>query len=137
MKKMILQLLTDAHLYRYLVVGGIAAIVDITLFLLLNHYLSFHYLLLATMSFVVATLVNYILCNRFVFRHQQAHSSQARFALTYLVSGVGLAIHHSCLFLAFEFLAMPIVISKLFAMGTAFGWNFLSRKYFVFKAATP
>ncbi len=136
MKKFIVQLLRDPKLYQYIVVGGIAAIVDITLFLILRQYISLHYLILATMSFFIATFVNYVLCNYFVFKQKQARSTEARFALTYLVSGVGLLIHHSCLFFAFEFLALPIVVSKLFAMGIAFGWNFLSRKHFVFKAAS-
>lgn len=136
MKKFLIQLLSDPKLYQYIVVGGLAAIVDISLFLLLRQYISLHYLILATMSFFVATFVNYMLCAQFVFKHKQARSSEARFALTYLVSGVGLMIHHGCLFFAFEFLALPIVVSKLFAMGVAFGWNFLSRKHFVFKAAS-
>ncbi len=55
--------------------------------------------------------------------------------LTYLVSGIGLSIHHSFLFMTFEWLALPMVISKIIAMGFAFGWNFLSRKYLVFKPA--
>lgn len=135
MRKFIVQLITDPKLYQYIVVGGIAAIVDISLFLLLRQYLFLHYLILATFSFIVATLVNYALCNYVVFKQQHARSTQARFALTYLVSGVGLTIHHTCLFFAFEFLSFPIVVSKIFAMGAAFGWNFLSRKHFVFKAA--
>lgn len=135
MKKFIFQLLTDPKLYQYLVVGGISALVDISLFLMLRETIDLHYLILATGSFIVATLVNFLLCNRFVFKQEQVRSQEARFALTYLVSGVGLSIHHACLFFAFEFLALPIVLSKLFAMGVAFAWNFLSRKHFVFKSA--
>ncbi|MBN9287330.1 MAG: hypothetical protein BGO43_15675 [Gammaproteobacteria bacterium 39-13] len=133
MRNFVIKLAQDPKLYQYLVVGGISAIVDITLFLLLRQHLQIHYLMLATMSFVVATFVNYILCNRFVFIHRQKHSSKTRFILTYVVSGVGLFIHHSALFLAFEGLGLPLAMSKIAAMGTAFGWNFLSRKYFVFK----
>ncbi len=135
MKNFILNLLRDPKLYQYIVVGGISAAVDISLFLILREYLEYHYLILATLSFIVATLVNYVLCNQFVFKHQHSRSSHARVALTYMVSSVGLLIHHSCLFFAFEWMAMPIVISKLFAMGMAFGWNFLSRKHFVFTPA--
>ncbi len=135
MKNFILKLLRDPKLYQYIVVGGISAIIDISLFLILREFLEYHYLILATLSFIVATLVNYILCNHFVFKHQHRRSSRARVALTYMVSSVGMIIHHSCLFFAFELLAIPIVISKIFAMGMAFGWNFLSRKHFVFTPA--
>jgi len=130
-----LQLIRDPKLYRYILAGGSCAVLDISLFLLLRQHLKYHYLILATFSFVIATFANYTLCNQFVFKHQQQRSIQARFMLTYLVSGVGLLIHHTFLFLIFERLALSIVISKIVAMGAAFGWNFLSRKHLVFKPA--
>jgi putative flippase GtrA len=135
MFQFILQLIRDPKLYRYILAGGSCAVLDISLFLLLRQHFEYHYLILATFSFVVATLANFILCNHFVFKHAQTHSQETRFMLTYLVSGVGLSIHHFILFLSFEWLALPIVLSKIAAMGVAFGWNFLSRKYFVFKPA--
>ena len=135
MYQFFLNLIRDPKLYQYAAVGGVAAIADLALFFLLRSYIELHYLLIATMSFLVATLLNYALCTRFVFNHvQQRYAPKARLALTYLVSGIGLCIHHSCLFLAFEWLMQPILISKIFAMGVAFGWNFLSRKYLVFTA---
>jgi putative flippase GtrA len=135
MKRFVIQLIQDPKLYQYIVVGGISAIADISLFLLLRNHLEYHYLILATMSFFFATLLNYLLFNHFLFKQKQLRSTKARLALTYMVSGVGLIIHHSCLFLAFEWLMMPIIISKIFAMGIAFSWNFLSRKHLVFKSA--
>lgn len=135
MFQFILQLIRDPKLYRYILAGGSCAVLDISLFLLLRQHFEYHYLILATFSFVIATLANFILCNQFVFKHTQTHSSQTRFMLTYLVSGVGLSIHHFILFFSFEWLALPLVISKIAAMGVAFGWNFLSRKYLVFKPA--
>ena len=134
MLRFVLQLIRDPKLYRYILAGGLCALLDISLFLWLGQHLEYHYLIIATFSFVVATFANFILCNYFVFKHQKRHSSQKRFLLTYLVSGIGLSIHHSCLYLTFEWLLLPLVISKLFAMGVAFGWNFLSRKYLVFNS---
>ncbi|MFI4937123.1 MAG: GtrA family protein [Candidatus Berkiellales bacterium] len=121
--------------YRYVMVGAAAACVDFALFLLLRDMIDAHYLIIATMSFMVATLVNYLLCCRFVFNHTHRYSPHTKLALTYLISSVGLLIHHSCLWVAYEWLLIPLVLSKIAAMGTAFCWNFLSRKYFVFRAA--
>lgn len=136
MKKFVLALLQDPKLYRYLIVGGTCALIDLSAFLLLRNYFAVHYLILATLSFMIATLVNYQLCQRFVFKHQQKLPVKTRFTLTYLVSGVGLAIHHSALLLAIEWLGLHLAAGKIFAMGIAFGWNFLSRKHFVFIPAS-
>ncbi len=135
MKKFIIQLMKNPELYKYILVGGVGAIIDLSLFFLLRHYLDLHYLILGAFSLLAATLVNFILCNNFVFKHNKRHSKLSRFVLTYLVSGIGFLIHVSCLFFAVEWLLLPILMGKFFAMGAAFGWNFLSRKYFVFQAA--
>lgn len=126
-------IIRDPKLYQYTLVGGFSAIVDISLFLLLKAWVSnIHYLLIATFTFILATFVNYFLCMLFVFKHDYKRSSQQRLFLVYVVSAIGLLIHHSVLFFTFEALTIPIAMSKILAMGTAFGWNFLSRKHFVF-----
>lgn len=132
MKQLLFNTLQDPKLYQYTLVGGLSACVDIAMFLLLNQYFTYHFMLAATISFVFATLFNYLLCNYFLFKHQHKHSNQKKVMLVYLVSGVGLLIHHSVLFTAASGLALPIVMAKILAMGSAFGWNFLSRKHFVF-----
>lgn len=137
MLKFIINFIKDPKLYQYLVVGGFSAIVDISLFLLIRQFSSLHYLLIATITFLVATLVNYLLCSFLVFKHATKNSASNRFLLTYLVSSIGLIIHHATLFLTFEVLILPLVLSKIIAMGIAFGWNFLSRKKWVFKSHSP
>jgi len=132
MYQLFVNFIRDPKLYQYLAVGAASATVDISLFLLLNRYFEYHYLMLATASFFVATLFNYALCQLFVFKHQTKHCLRTRLLLTYTVSGVGLSIHHFFLFTCFEFFALPLFFSKLVAMGVAFAWNFLSRKYIVF-----
>lgn len=131
----LVKLIRDPKLYQYIMVGCGSAVVDFGVFFWLRSQVDLHYLILATISFVFATLTNYILCNTFVFKNHQRFDPKARFALTYLVSAVGLAIHHTCLFLCVEWLLLPMLVSKIVAVGIAFLWNFSSRRYFVFKAA--
>lgn len=126
-------LLRDPKLYLYTLVGGLCALIDISLLLTLRaYYPDTHYLLLATVGFTVATLFNYLLCAHLVFRHSSQRSSQSKLTLTYLVSAIGLAIQLSLLYIGCEWLLLPLLISKLGAVGIAFIWNFLSRKYLVF-----
>lgn len=129
------RLIQDPTLYQYILVGGIAALVDLSLFFSLKHYFAIHYLVIATVTFFVATLINFLLCNYFVFKFAQRRSQKTRIILTYAVSFIGLLIHHSCLFVAFELMLFPLLVSKIFAMGTAFAWNFLSRRHLVFTPA--
>lgn len=122
------------RLARYFVVGGVAAVVDIGLFLLFAQYLEFPYLRVAAGTFVVATLVNYALSVRYVFVSGKRFGRRWEIALVFLVSAVGLAINQAILAGCVEYLRLPLLASKLVATGTVFFWNYLARRYFVFGA---
>jgi putative flippase GtrA len=117
---------------RYFVVGGAAACVDIGLFLLFAKGLGLPYLRVAAATFLVATLVNYLLSVRFVFRSGQRFRRRWEIALVYLVSGVGLALNQAILFVCVEMFHLGLVLAKLTATGTVFFWNYLARRFFVF-----
>lgn len=122
---------------RYFLVGGAAACVDIGLFLLFAKGLGLPYLRVAAATFVIATLVNYILSVRFVFRSGQRFGRRWEIALVYLVSGVGLALNQAILFACVEMVHLGLLLSKLTATGTVFFWNYLARRFFVFGSGPP
>jgi len=73
------------RLVRYFGVGATAAAVDISLFTYFAGYLGYNYLIVGTITFVLATAVNYVLSVRFVFesgirfaRHHDAHGRPAQ-----------------------------------------------------------
>jgi len=55
------------NIARYFVVGGVCALVDLSIFLAFAQGLGMPYLRVSAASFVVATLLNYFLSVRFVF----------------------------------------------------------------------
>lgn len=130
--KIIEAFLLDKKLYQYIGAGAIAASVDLSVFLTLNYLALSHYLINNTISFVLATLVNYLLCANVVFKHSARYSSNTALLLTYFVSLIGLGIQNSFIWIGVEFVAAPMIVAKILAMGSAFFWNFLSRKYWVF-----
>jgi len=122
-----------ARMARYFVVGGVAAVVDISFFFLCAKLLGFNYLAVATVGFFIATLVNYVLSVRFVFTSGVRFSRHGEIALVYLVSAVGLALNLLVLYLAISVAGLELMLSKLIATGAVFLWNFLSRNYFIFR----
>lgn len=109
-----------------------AAGVDIAILFYLLKYHQLNLYIAATISFIIATVTNYVLCINLVFMH--ANRTKTNFMQTFLVSGLGLGFHHSLLFLFYNFITLPLVVSKLGAMALVFLWNFLSRKYWVFSS---
>ena len=119
---------------RYFVVGGVAACVDIGLFLLFAQYLGLPYLRVSAATFVAATLVNYWLSIRFVFVSGARFRRRWELVLVFVVSAVGLALNQAILAFGVESLRMALLPSKLLATGAVFFWNYFARRVLVFGA---
>ncbi len=120
-------------IFRYLLVGGVAAIVDLAFFTMFGYYLGFNYLLIGCIGFVIATFVNYQLSIRLVFQQNSRFSKGKELSAVYLVSAIGLLFHASILWLAVEMLMLPLLLSKISATASVFFWNYLTRKHFIFR----
>jgi putative flippase GtrA len=124
--------------FKYGIVGGLCALIDFLVFALFATVLEVNYLIAATLSFLVSTLANYVLSIRFVF------ASGARFkkrrheaSLVLGVSAVGYLFNIGTLFMCVEYLFVHPLLAKIIASGSAFGWNFGARQFFIFREPAP
>jgi putative flippase GtrA len=119
-------------IFKYFFVGGVAAVVDISLFIVFAKILTYNYLLVGALTFLIATFVNYILSIKFVFQSGQKHKKQKEILLVYLVSAFGLAFNLIILYVCHDIINIELTISKLIATALVFFWNYFIRKYFIF-----
>ena len=115
----------------YLVVGGLAAVVDISLFHLLAQRLN-GLLLAAVISFAVAAVVNYSLSSLWVYRRQWRSWRRAGMFLVF--ASVGLCINAGVTWWLGSTLPIAPVMAKVGGVGTAFVANFLVNTFIVFRA---
>lgn len=120
--------------FRYLAVGGVAACVDIGLFVLFAKVLELPYLRVAAGTFLLATLVNYWLSVRFVFVSGRRFRRRWEITLVYAISAIGLALNQAILSACVELGHLDLLHAKLAATGIVFFWNYLARRLFVFGA---
>jgi putative flippase GtrA len=118
----------------YFFAGGAAALVDWSVFWGLISGLGVHYLIAAVISFMIATLVNYILSVRFVFQSGVRFSRRHETALVYLVSAIGLGINVLVLQLLVSAFSVHLLVAKIAATGVVFLWNYFARAAFIFKS---
>ena len=121
---------------RYFVVGGLSAILDFTIFATLVSLAGWPWYIAATVSFVAATLFNYLISIRHVFTSGVRFERTHEVALTFLVSGVGLGINQAILYLLIGW-GINILLAKIGATGVVFFWNFSVRYLFVFREPLP
>lgn len=118
---------------KYFLVGGAAAAVDFLLFALLVKVLDLGWMGAAGFSFCAATLVNYLLSIRHVFRSGARFAKQHEMALVFAVSAIGLLINQSALGILIEWFGVDMLLAKIAATGSVFFWNYGARRHFIFK----
>ena len=117
---------------KYFYVGGVSAVLELSIFAIFLYSLEQHYLVSGTSSFILATALNYFLSVKFVFgpgRRARSH----RIILLYLVSAIGIGFNLGVLAIGIDFLGIHEMLAKILATGAVFGWNFIARYYFVFQ----
>jgi putative flippase GtrA len=119
-------------LVKYFLVGGFAALVDILLFALLVKGFESSWLSSAAFSFCIATLINYFLSVRHVFKSGVRFVKRNEILLVFVVSAIGLMINQAVLGVLIELRGTDVLLSKVAATGSVFFWNFGARRYFIF-----
>lgn len=119
-----------ATLLRYGLTGGLAAVVDLGGFAMLLAT-GVPLALAAALSFLVATVVNYLLSAAFAFGAAISLRGYLRFLA---VAALGLVVNVGVTVLA-DALGVPPVLAKLVGIGVAFFVNFLLNLVLVFPRA--
>jgi len=122
----------SAGFYKYIGVGSIAAFVDISIFTVFAKLLGFNYLIVALVSFTIATLVNYVLSIKYVFKSGARFTKGTEIFAVYIVSFFALVINEIILYVLIDLLFIEMIFSKIIATGIVFSWNYLIRKNYIF-----
>jgi putative flippase GtrA len=86
----------------------------------------------AIIGYLLGGVLQYVLCSLWVFSTSLKNDAVGFVAFT-ILSLVGLGITWIVMLIAHDWAALPVEVAKGGAVGLAFTWNFLSRKFFLFK----
>ena len=120
------------QLFLYLIVGGLATLVEWGAFYALNGLLRLHYMAATALAFVLSTAANWAFGRLILFRGAKQNTA-AELAKIYAVSVIGLLLNLAIMFVAVEKCGLSEMLSKIGATGIVFAWNFLIRKLVIYK----
>lgn len=117
---------------RFLLAGGLSALVDFLLLVLLVEVFSVYYLVASGMSFIVGLILNYLVCRTWVF--QRGKYGQMIEFLAFCIGGsIGLGLNQIILLLFVGHFSLDYRLSKIISITLVTLWNFLTKKYLIFK----
>jgi putative flippase GtrA len=121
---------------RALAVSVLALIIDFAVLELCVRLIGMAAVPSAIIGYLVGGVLQYVLCSLWVFSTSLKNDAVGFLAFT-ILSLVGLGITWVVMAIAHDWAGLPVEIAKGGAVGLAFTWNFLSRKYLLFRAAKP
>lgn len=117
---------------QYVVVGGLAFVVDFyTLFALTNHA-GVHYLVSATAGFLLGLLINYLICIRWIFDFRSIPDARREFMFFAGVGVAGLALNNGLIYALTEWAGIHYLGSKILAAALILVFNFSLRRALLF-----
>ncbi|MBQ3670128.1 MAG: GtrA family protein [Treponema sp.] len=123
---------TSIQIFLYLIVGGLATLVEWGAFYALNTVCALHYAPATALAFILSTAANWLF-GRLILFHASKQNTAGELLKIYAVSIVGLLLNIAIMAVAVEKFAISEMISKILATGIVFGWNFLIRKLVIYK----
>ena len=132
--------------FRYLFVGGIATVVDwclsfgteylVSTYLLPETDAQIVYIIATTVGFAGGLTTNFLLSRALVFATQEARAQTktGEFLGHFAVGAIGLGMSYLIVWVGTSFLLTDnYPVFRITATVVVFIWNYLARKYFVYK----
>ncbi len=124
---------TDAisiQFFRYLFVGGGAALINLVSLYVLTSKLGVYYLLSAAIAFILGIVTNYVLSIAWVFR--STGQVKKEIVLFLLIGITGLFLNEAIMYMLVSVLTLFYLGAWLIATAAIMIWNFGMRRKFVF-----
>ena len=121
------------QIFKFVIVGGIATIIDWAIYYVLVHFVHLDPLISNIISFSISVIYNYIASVKWVFHVNQNKSRKKMFIEFILFSIFGLLLTELFLWIGIKLLHQDEMLIKIISTAIVMVFNFITRKLFLEK----
>ena len=121
------------QMFKFLIVGTLAFLIDYSLMMILTNYFYVYYLISSSISFSISLIFNYLCSMTFVFKRDENISRKNEIIIFICLSCIGLLINQISMFIFVDIFYVTISFSKILSTIIVMLWNFVTRKIFLEK----
>ena len=119
------------QIVKFIIVGGIATIIDWSVYYVLYNFLNINPLIANILSFTVSVVYNYIASVRWIFNVNENNSKQKMFIVFIVFSVIGLILTELLIYLGVDIMSIDALLVKIIATAIVMVFNFITRKIFL------
>lgn len=115
------------ELFKFLINGGICFVIEYALTIIFTDICGFYYLISSTIAFLIATLINYIICVCWVFDiNKDANKKQQ--IMFFITSLITLGLNQGLMYVGVSLFLINYKIMKIIATGIVTVVNYVFKK---------
>lgn len=119
------------QIIKFVIVGGIATIIDFIFLWFFKEIIGLPVLISNTLSFTISVTYNYIASIKWVFDVNKEKDSRKQFIIFITFSIIGLLLNNLILWICNDKFKIYYLIGKVIATGIVMVFNFITRKLFL------
>lgn len=127
---------THLQFMRYILVGALAFVVDFSFLFICTDLVGIHYLISASIGFIMGLIINYLLSIKWVFNRRNVENKLLEFQIFSIIGFFGLFLNEYLLWLFTDYFLIYYLFSKILAAIIILLWNFFARKFILFNSKT-
>lgn len=131
LEKKIIELIKTNKFIKYCFFGGLAAIIELASFFIINSIFGIGYFITTPISFIIAATANFFLQRKFTFKNNY-EKKHKQFIVFALIAIGGLIINWIATIAYVELFHLAPIIAKFFAILTALIYNYTLNKKITF-----
>ena len=124
---------TLIHFLRSIASGSISSILDLFTLIILVELFNFNYLTGGIIGLILGTTLNYFISIKWIFNSRQVDNKKLEYIIFIFLGLIGGILNIALLWFLTEKVEIYYIVSRITAASTVFIFNFIARKFILFK----